>query len=65
MEKILMPTTKGKNKKSDKKPVTAQKGQRKATTDLSKDPVIIQRRKQAVAFMKKAGLPESFITKEK
>ena len=60
MEKHLMSTINGKNSKSGKKPAVAQKGQRKATSDLSKDPFIVQHRKRAIALIKKVGLPEDF-----
>ena len=60
MDNNFKPTTKGKNKKSGKKSAAGQKGQRKATPDLNKDPYFVRKHEEAVAFIKKVGLPEGF-----
>jgi hypothetical protein len=65
MEKHLMPTASKKNDKSGKKPAAAKKGQRNGFPDLSKDPFFVRKHKDAVAFMKKAGMPKEFTTKKK
>jgi len=65
MQNKFMSTTSGKNNKSGKKPTTSQKGQRKVAPDLSKDPYFVRKNEEAVAFIKKVGLPKDFITKGK